>query len=67
MRPSLRDPGYAPQSVPGQLAGNPHWWRRGDSTFRSFRCGLDYAFIRCARKSEADAERVIRMLEPSES
>jgi hypothetical protein len=40
-----------PKSVPGQLAGNPHWWRRGDSTFRSFRCGLDYAFIRCAQMS----------------
>lgn len=37
------------------------WWRRGDSTFRSFRYGLDYAFIRGSPAGEPkDAERVIR-------
>jgi hypothetical protein len=34
--------------VPGRPVGREplRWWRRGDSTFHSFRCGLDYAFIR---------------------
>jgi hypothetical protein len=33
------------------MAGNRHWWRRGDSAFRGFRRGLDYAFIRALTKS----------------
>ena len=35
---------------PARGPGTFSWWRRGDSTFHSFRCGLDYAFIRNARK-----------------
>ena len=40
-------PGRFPAGWPGTLS----WWRRGDSTFRGFRCGLDYAFIRGTRES----------------
>ena len=40
---NLRD---AASRVPGALRrGPPSWWRRGDSYFRGFRRGLDYAFI----------------------
>ena len=35
--------------------GTFSWWRRGDSTFRGFRCGLDYAFIRNTQLSERRA------------
>ena len=51
-------------AVPGSVgAGNLSWWRRGDSTFRGFRRGLDYAFIRDAQLIElSDAERVIRTI-----
>jgi len=35
---------------PARGPGTFSWWRRGDSTFHSFRCGLDYAFIRNALK-----------------
>lgn len=31
---------------PAGWPGTFSWWRRGDSTFHSFHCGLDYAFIR---------------------
>jgi hypothetical protein len=54
-------PGRFPASRPGTLG----WWRRGDSTFRGFRCGLDYAFIRAAQGEQSDAERVIRLIEPT--
>ena len=36
---------------PAGWPGTRSWWRRGDSTFRGFRCGLDYAFIRDAQLS----------------
>jgi hypothetical protein len=39
----------------------------GGQHIRGFRSGLDYAFIRYAQMSQADAERVIRMIESSES
>jgi len=40
-------------AVPGLVRpGTFSWWRRGDSTFRGFRCGLDYAFIRNAQLSK---------------
>jgi hypothetical protein len=36
---------------PARWPGTLIWWRRGDSTFRDFRSGLDYAFIRDALAS----------------
>jgi hypothetical protein len=38
-------------SRPVARSGALGWWRRGDSTFHSFRCGLDYAFIHAASRS----------------
>jgi hypothetical protein len=69
--PGLRGPDWAspttrPGRFPASWPGTLGWWRRGDSTFRSFRCGLDYAFIRTAQLS-TDAERVIRPIESARS
>ena len=36
---------------PAGWPGTFSWWRRGDSTFRGFRRGLDYAFIPVPFKS----------------
>ena len=38
----LRSGGQFPAAGAGNCFG---WWRRGDSKFRGFRHGLDYAFI----------------------
>jgi hypothetical protein len=40
-----------PHRFPAGWPGTLRWWRRGDSTFRGFRSGLDYAFIRNAQMS----------------
>lgn len=50
------------QRFPADRPGTIIWWRRGDSTFRDFRSGLDYAFIRSSAE-RVDAERVIRLIE----
>jgi hypothetical protein len=51
------------QPVPGRLAGNLRMVEAGGQHIRSFRCGLDYAFIHHARMGAMDAERVIQPME----
>jgi hypothetical protein len=63
----VRQPDRLVRRFPASWPGTLGWWRRGDSTFRGFRCGLDYAFIRTCSDEHSDAERVIRPIESARS